>query len=166
MSKRNANKSLAPTVFALTALDQAIKIQIARRCPGASVTLVSRRIRFQPVVNRHLSWAGHFVPWLRNKKTAAGLNLAALALIWRRWRRSCRQNRGMPGPLSRAGAALSLSAGLCSLLDKTLWGGSLDYIQIPGKYTFDLKDLYLAGGLVCLAPLCLRPEGGETADEP
>lgn len=166
MSKQNRTKRLAPAVLALTALDQGIKLWIAGRCPGASVTLISRRLRFQPVVNQNLSWAGHFVPWLRKKKVAVGLNLAALALIWRRWRQICRRSRSAPSSLARAGAALSLSAGLCSLLDKTLWGGSLDYIQIPEKCTFDLKDLYLAGGLACLAPLCLRPEGGETADEP
>ena len=59
----------------------------------------------------------------------------------------------------------SLMGGLCSLLDKTLWGGSLDYLQVPGKCTFDLKDLYLAAGLACLAPSCLAPESGERASD-
>ena len=41
MNKCKRSKSLTPAILALTALDQAIKIQIARRCPGASLTLLS-----------------------------------------------------------------------------------------------------------------------------
>lgn len=144
-------------VLALTALDQGMKIWITRRCPGASVTLLSGRLRFQPVVNRDLSWAGQFVPWLREKKTAIGLNLLALAIIWNKWRQIRRRAGGSPGPLSRAGAALSFSAGLCSLLDKSLWGGSLDYLQVPGIGTLDLKDAYLFAGLAALSPRVLHP---------
>lgn len=33
---------------------------------------------------------------------------------------------------------------LCSLIDKVFWGGSLDFIQIPKLFTFDLKDCYLS----------------------
>ncbi len=163
MNKCKRSKSLTPAILALTALDQAIKIQIARRCPGASLTLLSRRLRFQPVINRHLSWAGHFIPLLRRQRLAAGLNGAALVLLSAGWLRQ--RSRGPVGPLGRAAASLLLSGGLCSLLDKTLWGGSLDYLQVPGKCTFDLKDLYLAAGLACLAPSCLAPESGERASD-
>ena len=141
MNKCKRSKSLTPAILALTALDQAIKIQIARRCPGASLTLLSRRLRFQPVINRHLSWAGHFIPLLRRQRLAAGLNGAALVLLSAGWLRQ--RSRGPVGPL----------------------GGSLDYLQVPGKCTFDLKDLYLAAGLACLAPSCLAPESGERASD-
>lgn len=151
-------KNILGPVLALTALDQGIKLWITSRCPGASVTLVSGRLRFQPVVNRDLSWAGQFLPWLREKKTAIGLNLVALAILWDKWRQIRRQTGGSPGPLSRAGAALSLSAGICSLLDKTFWGGSLDYLQVPPIGTLDLKDTYLFAGLAALSPRFLRPK--------
>lgn len=32
---------------------------------------------------------------------------------------------------------------LCSLIDKLFWGGSLDFLQIPNHFIFDLKDCYL-----------------------
>jgi signal peptidase II len=35
------------------------------------------------------------------------------------------------------------SGSLCSLIDKIVWGGSLDYILLEGFFTFDLKDVYL-----------------------
>lgn len=36
-----------------------------------------------------------------------------------------------------------LAGAICSLLDKVLWGGSLDFLQILSFFTFDLKDCYL-----------------------
>lgn len=150
--------SILGPVLALTALDQGIKVWITSRCPGASVTLLSGRLRFQPVVNRALSWVGQFIPWLREKKAAIGLNLAALAIIWHKWRQICRRTGGRPSRLSRAGASLSLSAGFCSLLDKSLWGGSLDYLQIPDIGTLDLKDTYLFAGLLAFLPQFFRRE--------
>ena len=36
-----------------------------------------------------------------------------------------------------------ISGCLCSLIDKVFWGGSLDFLQIPTLFIFDLKDCYL-----------------------
>ena len=36
-----------------------------------------------------------------------------------------------------------ISGCLCSLIDKLFWGGSLDFLQIPTLFIFDLKDCYL-----------------------
>lgn len=36
-----------------------------------------------------------------------------------------------------------LAGCLCSLIDKLFWGGSLDFLQIPNFFTFDIKDCYL-----------------------
>lgn len=36
-----------------------------------------------------------------------------------------------------------LSGGLCSLIDKCFWNGSLDYIMIKNLFIFDLKDIYI-----------------------
>ena len=37
-----------------------------------------------------------------------------------------------------------MAGSICSLIDKLFWGGSLDFIQIPLFFTFDLKDCYLS----------------------
>lgn len=36
-----------------------------------------------------------------------------------------------------------MSGGLCSLIDKVFWDGSLDYILLRGFFVFDLKDCYI-----------------------
>ena len=36
-----------------------------------------------------------------------------------------------------------MSGGLCSLIDKVFWDGSLDYILLWGFFVFDLKDCYI-----------------------
>ena len=36
-----------------------------------------------------------------------------------------------------------IAGSLCSLIDKLFWGGSLDFLQIPTLFIFDLKDCYL-----------------------
>jgi hypothetical protein len=35
------------------------------------------------------------------------------------------------------------SGAMCSLIDKVFWNGSLDYIELKGFFTFDLKDVYV-----------------------
>lgn len=47
--------------------------------------------------------------------------------------------------------ALFLSGILCVAIDNAYWGGSLDYIYIHPLYTFDIKDIYLTMGGLCLA---------------
>lgn len=39
--------------------------------------------------------------------------------------------------------SFGLAGSICSLLDKTLWGGSLDFFEISNLFIFDLKDCYL-----------------------
>ena len=41
------------------------------------------------------------------------------------------------------------SGGLCSLIDKIFWGGSLDFLQIHNLFIADIKDIYITFGLGC-----------------
>ncbi|GMQ60054.1 hypothetical protein AN1V17_44540 [Vallitalea sediminicola] len=41
------------------------------------------------------------------------------------------------------GLSLLIAGCICSLLDKILWSGSLDYICLKGLLILDLKDIYL-----------------------
>ncbi len=36
-----------------------------------------------------------------------------------------------------------ISGTICSLIDRVLWGGSLDYILIKGLFIFDIKDTFI-----------------------
>lgn len=42
-----------------------------------------------------------------------------------------------------------VAACFCSLFDKVFWGGSLDYIYLLKRWIVDLKDIYLALGILC-----------------
>ena len=59
-----------------------------------------------------------------------------------------------------------LSGIICSLIDKIFWDGSLDYIQLRGLFTFDLKDVYLTVFEVAvLAMLILNYRNIRSLDE-
>ena len=49
-----------------------------------------------------------------------------------------------------------LAGCLCSLIDKIFWGGSLDFLQIPGFFIFDGKDAYLTLSEVLFVIIALR----------
>lgn len=48
---------------------------------------------------------------------------------------------------------LLLAGTICSLLDKIIWGGSLDYIYLLNRWIIDLKDIYLFGA-ICTYMMC------------
>lgn len=48
---------------------------------------------------------------------------------------------------------LLLAGAICSLLDKIIWGGSLDYIYLLNRWIIDLKDIYLFGA-ICAFIVC------------
>ena len=41
-----------------------------------------------------------------------------------------------------------LSGALCSLIDKTFYGGSLDFIGISNLFIADIKDIYINLGIL------------------
>ncbi len=45
---------------------------------------------------------------------------------------------------------------ICSLIDKIFWGGSLDFLSIPGFFIFDLKDCYLTVGEILFVSIGLK----------
>ena len=47
------------------------------------------------------------------------------------------------------------SGGLCSLIDKLFWGGSLDFLQIHNLFIADIKDIFITFGLGCFVLLTL-----------
>ncbi len=42
---------------------------------------------------------------------------------------------------------LLFSGGLCSLIDKIFWGGSLDFLHIHNLFIADIKDIFITIGL-------------------
>lgn len=47
------------------------------------------------------------------------------------------------------------SGGLCSLIDKIFWGGSLDFLEIHYLFIADIKDIYITFGLGCFILLTM-----------
>lgn len=56
------------------------------------------------------------------------------------------QKNGNPCNSVYAFVNLMIAGEICSLLDKIIWGGSLDYIYFCGRWICDLKDIYLTAG--------------------
>ena len=64
--------------------------------------------------------------------------------------------RAFRAPVPAAVFCLGMAGSVCGLLDRTLWGGSLDFLQVAGWFVFDVKDCYLVASLGMFVVLALR----------
>lgn len=52
-------------------------------------------------------------------------------------------------------ATLFFSGAICPLINSIYWKGSIDYIRIFNKITFDLKDCYISGVIILMITISL-----------
>lgn len=135
-------------ILALTVLDQAVKLLIQFFWLTVDTDLIGPLLRFRPVHNTNLSWAGNFIPFLSGMKVTVILNLLCIAL-YISYYAFYRSRQKEPAKSAAFIFVCGMAGCLCSLIDKIFWGGSLDFLQIPRLFTFDLKDCYLSASL-CL----------------
>lgn len=142
-------------ILALTALDQAVKLIIHFFWLTKDIDLIGPLLRFRPVQNTNLSWGGNFIPFLSGMEVTVFLNLLCIILYV-----SCyayyRSRQKEPAKYAAFIFICGLAGCLCSLIDKVFWGGSLDFIQIPRLFTFDLKDCYLSASLCLFVLIALK----------
>lgn len=123
----------------LVFIDQGIKLVIHRKYCRANRVIWPGRLQFRPVQNTRHSWLGdRGVPLFGNKAFAVSTKLVVSCIfadvMW--------AAMGYSGAVT-ACTAFALARALCSLIDSAFWGGSIDYIHIKRRFTFDLKDVYL-----------------------
>lgn len=99
-------------------------------------------LRFSPILNTNLSWGGNFVNSLSSQLVTVLLNMLVLFVFLSGYL-LYRAKRVEVSFSVITIMIFGLAGCLCSLVDKLFWGGSLDFLQIPSFFTFDLKDCYL-----------------------
>ncbi len=105
--------------------------------------IIGNLIRFKPVQNTNLSYGGNFIGVLSNMWVMILLNVLVIFLFISGYL-LYKQKRKCTSISVKAIMICGMTGCLCSLIDKVFWGGSLDFIQIPNLFTFDLKDCYLS----------------------
>lgn len=136
-------KPLFLPIACLFLLDQITKIVIHMFLYQYDITLIHGVIRFKPVLNTKLSWIAHFVPVLVNFWIILLINIIGIFILISAYLFHMQKaNSGKTA--AKVIMSFGLSGAVCSLIDKIAWGGSLDFIQIPNLFTFDLKDCYLS----------------------
>lgn len=125
--------------------DQLIKIIIKLNFMDYDKILIWEFVRFKPVKNVDLSWINSslklgfgFLPHIL-------INVIGIIFIYYLYKFYLSKSRETIWNFSVY--ALIMAGAFCSLIDKTFWGGSLDYIKYTGflgGYTFDLKDVYIS----------------------
>lgn len=138
---KSIRKYVVP-ICILVLIDQAVKLVIKQYAMDADVDVIGSLVRFSPLINRNLSWGGNFIKIFSSFWFLTIMNLAAYPLIISLFLFYEKKFQA-----TSLGLKLALVSGLagitCSLIDKIFWGGSLDFVQLPHLFTFDIKDCYL-----------------------
>lgn len=129
------------SISGLIALDQLIKLIINDQFLDAKAAIIKPFLYFEPMFNRHYSWINSMLrlavsKWVHVSLTALICVLIILFFIF------LSKKEKTNGVINTSFAFL-LAGAVCSLIDKVLWDGSLDYILLDGCFTFDLKDVYI-----------------------
>ncbi len=129
-------------LFGLVAIDQIVKIIIHYFFFYSETDILGNIIRFRPIHSTNLSWGGNYISLFSNMGVVVAINLLVIALFISGYSfyRSKKPISSIPANMTYV---VGLAGSICSLVDKVIWGGSLDFIQIPFLFTFDIKDCYL-----------------------
>lgn len=125
----------------LIIIEQWIKIIINKSYLDSFEPILKPYLYFKPMFNRDYSWINSLFQlgvdrWLHI--VMVGIIIILIILIY-----SYLSFSNLNTKLVSTSFGFLLAGGICSLIDKVLWNGSLDYIYVNQMFTFDLKDLYI-----------------------
>lgn len=129
-------------VALLVLIDQMVKIVISKVFMKYEFDIIAKVLRFNPELNTRLSYAGNFFELLSSPFVTILLNVFVLFLFLSGYM-LYQAKRAHTSFWVKMIMICGISGCLCSLIDKVFWGGSLDFLQIPTLFIFDLKDCYL-----------------------
>lgn len=136
------NAKMAGTVWILFMIDQLIKLYIAYHLMDKEFYMIDHLIGFKPFQNKNYSWInslGNFGVSLLIHIIVSIVLIAVIFVIYDFIRHKYAFHR-----LTFIMFAFLYAGAVCSLVDKVIWKGSLDYILLEGLFIFDLKDVYLS----------------------
>lgn len=151
---KNYKKFILP-ISILIVIDQVVKLFIKKYLFDIQVVFIEGIIGFHPKINTKQSWGGNYISILENPIVANILVIFCFFIIITGYQfyRSKSTKESLPANL----IFIFLMAGsICSLIDKVFWGGSLDFLRIPGFFIFDLKDCYLTVGEILFVPMGIK----------
>ncbi|NLN07328.1 MAG: signal peptidase II [Firmicutes bacterium] len=129
----------------LIVLDQGIKLVINRYYLKADLPLLEPWFYFRPMFNRDYSWINSLFQLGIGKEMHIVFVLFVLVFVFCLYRYIV---KNFPSTaLINITFSMLFAGGICSLLDKVFWNGSLDYIYLRGFFTFDLKDVFINSAL-------------------
>lgn len=135
------NKTTWASVFGLIAVEQTIKLIINQFFFHEYLPILPPFLYFSPLFNRDYSWFNSMLQLGVGKLAhiiTTGIIILLIITVFLFISNTYQKNK-----LFHTCFAFLLSGSLCSFIDKVFWDGSLDYIQVTGFFTFDLKDVYL-----------------------
>ncbi len=137
--KRNLQMTI--TVFLLFSVDQLVKIYIAKFLMKEEFYIIDHFLGFKPYQNTKYSWInslGNFGVNLLTHIILSTLLVIAILIVYDFINYKYKMYR-----VTFILMAFLFAGAFCSLIDKVVWKGSLDYILLEGLFIFDLKDVYL-----------------------
>ena len=158
---RGAETAFSPWAFTgaaalAVAVEQGIKAAVAAAPPGA-VLLPGGWLAFVPTLNTHGAWIASRYDLSVPMIALVAVNILSIPMLlyaYRNMRLSVSRR-----PATHAAFIALLAGAVCSLIDKLLRGGSLDYIAVRPLFVCDLKDIYLCIGVSLAAVEYLRVRG-------
>ncbi len=142
------NKLLSIVILALFIVDQLSKVLVSvlfKKHNLKSLSVIPNYFSITPDLNDQ----GSFIASRFNINAPfiifIVLNFLILALIFFIYKYINYKKR--INPVNQLTFIFLFSGGLCSLIDKLFWGGSLDFLHIQNLFIADIKDIYITFGL-------------------
>lgn len=125
----------------LIAVEQVIKLIINGSYLQNNDVIVENFLYFRPMFNRDYSWINSLFQLGVAKWPHIIMVLIIVVFVYLIY--MFIDHKGYNTKVVSTAFSFLLAGGLCSLIDKVFWDGSLDYIYVQGQFTFDLKDVYI-----------------------
>ncbi|MGM0215277.1 signal peptidase II [Enterococcus sp. AZ109] len=160
----NVLKRFAMPATILFLIDQLIKLMIKGFFIEDHFDMFGSFLRFYPVQNANLSYGGNFIGFLSNMPLLIVINLLTIWLLVSGYL-LYRTKRKQTSTAVKVIMTFGLAGCFCSLIDKLVWNGSLDFIQLADFFIFDLKDVYLTIAEILFIVLACRHSNELSAKE-
>lgn len=128
-------------------VDQMVKLWISSQ-GDFNISIISDFVYIHPILNTKYSWINSLFDLGIGRGVHIIISLAVIIILLSYC--DFLDYTESIGYIDIILFTLLLSGAVCSLLDKVLWNGSLDFIQVRGVFTFDIKDIYLNIGILSI----------------
>ncbi|MBS5886875.1 MAG: signal peptidase II [Clostridium sp.] len=149
-SQKYSNGFTSKVVFiiflVLMLIDQGIKFIIKLFYFDNYFEIIPKFLSFDPIINTDGSWLNARFGLGVGFSSLIILNALAVILFIEVYRYYL--SKGNKDFWSDMAFLFILSGALCSLIDKTFYGGSLDFIGISNLFIADIKDIYINLGIL------------------